>query len=164
MFSIIIVLVILIAVLSLTGFEINEKVEINAPVDAVWSTIVDLGSYSKWNSQLEYLGGRVEAGGNLHLKLSAAGAKPYEFRPTIRHWKEKETFGWLARTGLPRVLDGEHVFELEKVDENTTLVTNREQYRGVLSLVLKNAPMMKAAPEGFRKMNSELKRYVEKER
>ncbi len=154
-------IVFVVAALSLTRFEINEAIKINAPVEKVWQTIVDLSSHSEWNSQLEYLGGDLRPGGRLHLKLSVADAQPYEFKPTISRWNENEQFAWLQRTGLPRVFDGEHFFELEKLDENTTRVTNREEYRGVLSLLMKSLPMMKSAPAGFQKMNAELKKYVE---
>ncbi len=157
-------LLVVVIALSFTRFEIDEKVEVQAPVEKVWATIIDFESYSEWNSQLEYLGGTVEPGGQLQLKLSAAGAEPYEFKPIISHWEENKRFAWLARTGLPRIFDGEHFFELEKIDNNTTMVTNREEYRGVLSLIMKNLPMMKDAPEGFKKMNVELKNYIENEK
>ena len=157
-------LLVILIVLSFTSFEINKKMEINAPVEKVWATIIDFESYSEWNSQLEYLGGTVEPGGQLHLKLSAAGAEPYEFKPTISNWEENKRFAWLARTGVQRIFDGEHFFELEKIDDSTTRVTNREEYRGVLSLIMKNLPMMKHTPEGFKKMNLELKNYIENER
>jgi hypothetical protein len=147
--------------LSFTRFEINEKVEIKAPKEKIWAAIIDFGSYAEWNSQLAYLGGEVRPQGTLHLKLSAEGADPYEFKPIISYWEENKRFAWLARTGFPRVFDGEHFFELQQIDDSTTLVTNREEYRGVMSLIIKNLPMMKSAPEGFKKMNNELKAYVE---
>lgn len=155
-------LLVLVIALSFTSFEINEKIEINAPVEQVWAAIIDFETYSEWNSQLKYLGGEVKPNGQLHLKLSAEGADPYEFKPDISHWEDNKRFAWLARTGLPRVFDGEHFFELQQIDDSTTLVTNREEYRGVMSLIMKNLPMMKTAPEGFQKMNKELKNYVEK--
>ena len=157
-------LVLLIGILSFTHFEINKKIKINAPAETVWSTIIDFDSYSEWNSQLEYIDGDVKPNGWLHLKLSVEGAEPYEFKPIISRWEENKSFAWLARTGLPRVFDGEHFFDLEKIDRNTTLLTNREEYRGVLSLVIKNLPMMKNAPAGFKKMNTELKTYIENEK
>jgi hypothetical protein len=158
---IIIGLIIVIGGLSLTSFEIKDKVEINASIEEVWATIIDFESYADWNSQLEYLGGEVKPNGKLHLKLAAEGADPYEFKPIISYWEENEKFAWLAQTGFPKVFDGEHFFELERVDDTTTLVTNREEYRGVMSLIMKNLPMMKTAPEGFKKMNEELKEYIE---
>jgi hypothetical protein len=62
---------------------------------------------------------------------------------------------------LPRVFDGEHFFELQDLGNGKTMVVNREEYRGVLSLIIRNLPMMNNAPEGFELMNTELKRYCE---
>ena len=64
----------------------------------------------------------------------------------------------LANAGL---FDGEHFFELERLPSGATRLTNREEYRGVLSLVIGRLPMMKSAPAGFEKLNVELKRHIE---
>jgi hypothetical protein len=150
-------------VLSRTQFEIRKDVEINAPTAKVWSAIVDFKNYKTWNSQLAYLGGEAKPHGRLHLKLSVKGTDPYEFMPLVSYWEENKRFAWLAETGIPRVFDGEHFFELQDVGNGKTLVVNREEYRGVLSLIIRNLPMMKNAPEGFELMNTELKQYCEKQ-
>ncbi|MCU0424090.1 MAG: SRPBCC domain-containing protein [Candidatus Kapabacteria bacterium] len=154
--------VVLLAILSRTQFEIRNDVEINAPPEKVWKTVIDFQRYREWNSQLQYLGGEVKPGGRLHLKLSAQGAEPYEFTPIVSYWEENKRFAWLAETGLPRIFDGEHFFELQDIGNGKTLVINREEYRGILSLVMKNLPMMKDAPAGFALMNTELKTFCEK--
>lgn len=148
-------------VLSRTRFEIRHTIDIDAPPERVWSSIIDFPGYAAWNSQLAYLGGDVRPGGRLHLRLSAEGADPYEFKPDISRWEGNRSFAWIARTGLPRVFDGEHFFELERLPAGGTRLTNREEYRGVLSLVMQRLPMMKSAPRGFEKMNLELKRHIE---
>jgi hypothetical protein len=51
--------------------------------------------------------------------------------------------------------------ELKDLGNGKTLLTNREEYRGVLSQIFRQLPMMKTAPEGFKKMNLELKNYIE---
>jgi hypothetical protein len=147
--------------LSLTRFEIRDDIEINAPAAKVWATVIDFNNYKNWNSQLTFLGGTVQPNGKLHLKLAAAGAAPYEFKPDISHWQEEKKFAWIGRTGLPRIFDGEHFFELTDLGNGKTLLTNREEYRGILSQVFRQLPMMKTAPEGFKKMNLELKHYIE---
>jgi hypothetical protein len=147
--------------LSRTSFEIRDDIEINASTDKVWATIVDFENYKHWNSQLTYIDGKVEPNGKLHLKLAAEGAKPYEFKPDISYWQEKKQFAWIAKTGLPRIFDGEHFFELKDLGNGKTLLTNREEYRGLLSQIFRQLPMMKNAPEGFKKMNLELKKYIE---
>jgi len=163
MWIIITITIALIFLLSRTSFEIRDDIEINAPVDQVWSTIIDFKNYDKWNSQLSYLGGTVEPNGKLHLKLAAEGAAPYEFKPDISFWEENKRFAWIAKTGLSRVFDGEHFFELKDLGNGKTLLTNREEYRGVLSQIFRQLPMMKTAPNGFKKMNLELKSYIEKD-
>lgn len=149
--------------LSRTSFEIRDDIEINASTDKVWAAILDFENYKNWNSQLTYLGGKVQPNGTLHLKLAAAGAEPYEFKPDISYWQEKKQFAWIGKTGLPRIFDGEHFFELKDLGNGRTLLTNREEYRGVLSQLFRQLPMMKTAPEGFKKMNEELKNYLEKQ-
>lgn len=155
-------IVLVIFLLSRTSFEIRDEIEINVSIEKVWAAIIDFESYKNWNSQLTFLGGSVQPNGKLHLKLSAAGANPYEFKPDISYWQENKQFAWIAKTGLPRIFDGEHFFELKDLGNGKTLLTNREEYRGVLSQLFKQLPMMKTAPDGFRKMNSELKNFLER--
>ena len=156
------VALVVLGALGLTQFEIRSDVEINAPPDKVWKAVVDFPHYNTWNTQLSFLGGEVKPGGTLHLRLAAKGADPYEFKPVVSHWVENKTFAWLAVTGMPRVFDGEHFFELEDLGNGKTRVINREEYRGVLSQLMKRLPMMEGAPQGFALMNDELKRYCEK--
>lgn len=162
MWIILSITIIVFVLLSKTRFEIRDEIEVNASIEKVWATIIDFEHYKNWNSQLTFLGGKVEPNGHLHLKLSAIGAKPYEFKPEISYWKEKKQFAWLAKTGLPRIFDGEHFFELIDLGNGKTLLINREEYRGILSQIFRQLPMMKNAPEGFKKMNLELKNYIEK--
>ncbi|MFY8000653.1 MAG: SRPBCC family protein [Candidatus Kapaibacteriota bacterium] len=154
-------LIVVLFALSRTEFEIRKDVEINASPAKVWRAVVEFEKYKEWNSQLQYLGGEVKPQGLLHLKLSVKGTDPYEFKPIVSYWEENKRFAWLAATGLPRVFDGEHFFELQDLGNGKTMVVNREEYRGVLSLIIRNLPMMNNAPEGFELMNTELKRYCE---
>lgn len=153
--------VLIIIGLTFTKFEIRKNIEINATPDKVWQTIIDFPNYAKWNTQLAFLGGNVKPNGSLHLKLSVEGTSPYEFKPKISHWEENKKFAWLAITGIPKVFDGEHFFELKPLENGKTLLINREEYRGILSILMKNLPMMKDAPAGFEKMNIELKNFIE---
>jgi hypothetical protein len=148
-------------ILSRTSFEIRDEIEIDASIEKVWATVVDFENYNNWNSQLTFLGGTVKANGQLHLRLSTEGTIPYEFNARISYWNENKQFAWIAKTGLPRIFDGEHFFELHDLGNGKTLLTNREEYRGILSQLFRLLPMMKTAPEGFKKMNSELKNYIE---
>jgi hypothetical protein len=156
------VFVVLIAGLSRTKFEVRHDIIIHSTSQKVWETVIDFQNYKNWNSQLQYLGGTIAKNEVIHLKLSVEGATPYEFKPTISHWEEGRTFAWIARTGLPRLFDGEHFFEVTVNQDGTTTLINREEYRGVLSLLMQQLPAMKLVPKGFEKVNMEFKNYIEK--
>jgi hypothetical protein len=160
---IIVAIVVLLLILSRTKFEVRHDITINAPIDEVWKTVIDFPHYSKWNSQLLYLDGTISLNEKIHLKLSVEGTNPYEFEPTVSHWKENEMFAWIAITRIPRIFDGEHFFELQDLGNGKTLLVNREEYRGILSLIMQQIPAMKLAPKGFEKMNVELKKYIEEQ-
>ncbi|HMQ46926.1 MAG TPA: SRPBCC domain-containing protein [Saprospiraceae bacterium] len=153
----------LVLALLFTKFEIRHDIIIQAEPSKVWNSIIDFPNYKAWNSQLSYLGGIVQPKSVIHLKLSVANTTPYEFKPVISHWEENRRFAWLATTIMPRLFDGEHFFELSDLGNGSTLLTNREEYRGVISLIMKSLPMMKEAPKGFEKMNIELKNHIEKQ-
>lgn len=155
------ILLILILGLSRTKFEVRHEIVIHAPLQIVWQTVIAFENYKDWNSQLSYLGGKVLLHEKLHLKLSVVGATPYEFKPTISYFKENERFAWIAITGIAKVFDGEHFFELKDLGNGKVSLVNREEYRGVLSLIMQQLPMMKLAPKGFEKMNEELKTFIE---
>jgi hypothetical protein len=95
-------------ILSRTKFEVQNDVTINAPLEKVWETVIDLPNYNKWNSQLFHLDGKISLNEQIHLKLSVTGTAPYEFHPKISRWKEKQQLAWIAITGFPGVFDGEH--------------------------------------------------------
>lgn len=149
---------------SFSSFEVRADVVIDAPPEAVWSVLIDLPAHAAWNHQLTHLGGAVVKGEQLHLRLSADGAEPYEFFAEVTQLEAPKHFAWLGRTGLPRVFDGHHHFELEPLADGRTKLVNREQYSGVLSPLMRRLPMMANAQPGFAAMNEDLKREVERVR
>lgn len=151
-----VLLLLALVALRFSKFEIRHEIHVQAPVEQVWKTIIDFPAYSTWNSQLFFLGGEVKKGGLLHLRLAAEGAAPYEFKPVVSYFEENTRFAWLAITGVAGVFDGEHFFELSPAPGGGTRLVNREEYRGVLSQVMRHLPMMKQAPAGFAKMNQEI--------
>jgi hypothetical protein len=155
-----VVLVALLVGLRFTAFEIRDEIELDASPQKVWQAITDFENYQKWNTQVTYLGGTVAPKGRLRLKLSVEGSAPYTFAPIISKWEVNKRFAWLARTGFPGVFDGEHFFEIIDLGNGKTRLINREEYRGILCLFIKQLPMMKNAPAGFARMNKEIKQHL----
>lgn len=157
---IIAVLVIGLLLLSRYRFEVRADILIDAPPRMVWEVLTNMKDYPNWNDQLEFLGGQPSKGERVRLRLSVEGADPYQFTAVINHWEPAKTFGWIARTGMPGIFDGEHLFELQDKNGKTQLV-NREIYQGILAPIIQRQPMMKNAPAGFEKMNQQLKEHTE---
>jgi hypothetical protein len=155
-------LVAVVALLSTASFELRDEVVIDAAPEAVWAVLIDFPRYAEWNHQLTWLGGTVALGETLSLRLSADGAEPYEFAPTVTVFEPNTHFAWLARTGLPRVFDGNHHFELQRLPDGKTRLVNWERYSGVLAPVMQRLPMMANAPAGFVSMNADFKRRAER--
>jgi hypothetical protein len=154
-------IVVILLILAFTKFEIRKEIDLEAAPMEVWRVVTTFSEYGQWNSQLSYLDGAVQPGGRLHLRLAVEGTAPYAFYANISHWEVGKRFAWIARTGFPRVFDGEHFFELHDLGQGRTRLVNREEYRGLLSQIIRQLPMMKVAPSGFEKMNQELKAFVE---
>jgi len=75
------------------------------------------------------------------LKIIKAGTHnellhcPYEFEPNISRCTEKKRSAWIAKIEIPRIFNGGHFFELKHLDNGKTLLTNKGEYKEVLSRI-----------------------------
>lgn len=142
-------------------FEVKSMTNINAPIDIVWQTLMDVDSYKMWSTMLHYEGGTIAKDETITLRLTLPNGTDYQFSPKVVDLQPNKRFAWKATTFINGIFDGEHIFELEAVNDNTTCLTNREVYSGILSPIFKQLPMMKEAPAGFDAMNAEIKAQAE---
>lgn len=61
---------------------------------------------------------------------------------------------------LPGLFDGEHIFELKSLSEDTTLFIHRENFYGLLAPFLKKT-LVRSTKAGFEAMNKKLKDICE---
>ena len=87
-------------------------------------------------------------------------SKAMGFRPTLLEIRDGECFRWRGRFLLPRVMDGEHRFELEPAGAGRTRLNHSEQFRGVLVPLFRKM-MASSTRLGFEQMNAALKARVE---
>ena len=81
------------------------------------------------------------------------------FKPAVIRADAAAEFRWLGRVVLPRIFDGEHIFELHPEGSGTRFV-QREEFRGALVTPLL-AWVGKSTEAGFKQMNEALKTRVE---
>ncbi len=82
------------------------------------------------------------------------------FRPTLRRLEPRRELRWLGRLILPRLFDGEHIFELEPVGEDRTRFVQREVFRGLLVPFLSRS-LDRDTKRGFEEMNRALRSRAE---
>ena len=147
------------------SFEVRAEIAIDAPIAVVWDVITDVVRWHEWSTWLRHEGGAVALGSKLELRLTPPSGGGYAFSPEVIALEApaevgEARFGWVGRTGVRGVFDGEHHFVLRAEGERTRLL-HYERYSGLLSPLLAKLPAMRDAPAGFEAMNAEVKARAE---
>lgn len=137
---------------------LRHEIEIDAPADSVWQALTSTSDYS-WNPFIHRIDGRLAVGAKLEVEIEPPGGRAMKFAPTVLEVEHGHKLRWLGRFLVPRLLDGEHSFELEPIAEGRTRFTQTEQFRGVLVPLVRGT--LDKTERGFADMNTALKRKVE---
>jgi len=136
--------------------ELRTSIEIDATPEQVWDVLMDFDSYPDWNPFITSLTGETEPGASIAAQLEPPDGKAMMIRPKVLRADAAQEFRWLGRLGIPRIFDGEHIFELEPTGEGRTRFIQREEFRGVLV-----SPLLwmvgNSTHAGFVEMNEALK-------
>lgn len=138
--------------------EIRSEIDIEAPPEAVWAQLADLGRYEEWNPFITRAEGTAEAGQRLSLRMQPSGGRAMTIRPTVTSASQGSAFEWLGHLGVPGVFDGRHRFELSPTATGTHVV-QRESFRGVLVRPLRKS-LDTGTLAGFEAMNAALRQRV----
>ena len=139
--------------------ELRTEIEIEAPPERVWAALLDFPSFPEWNPFIRRISGTPAVGSRLDVTLGASGTKPMSFRPTVKAVVPNRELRWLGRVGLPRIFDGEHIFELTPIGPNRTRFVQRERFRGLFVPLLAKS-LDRDARRGFEEMNVALAERV----
>ena len=139
--------------------ELRASIDIQATPERVWDVLTDFASFSEWNPFITSLIGKAEPGAKLTVRIEPPDGRAMTFKPTVLRADGAREFRWLGRLGLPRVFDGEHIFELQAHKGGTRFV-QREEFRGALVTPLL-AWVGKSTEAGFKQMNEALKARAE---
>lgn len=140
--------------------EIRTEIQIEATADKVWEVLTDFSRYPEWNPFMKYLKGKPLEGTKIEVKMVPPGSKGMIFKPKVLKFQRCKEFRWLGHTVMPGLFDGEHIFEIKSISNDTTLLIQRENFYGILVPLLKNA-LDKSTKAGFEAMNRELKHICE---
>ena len=138
---------------------ITVVTEIAAPPSVVWEALTDNVALVEWNPFLTSLGGALEAGSRLRVRIEPPGGKAMTFKPRVLAVEPERRLEWLGRVGVPGIMDGRHRFELEELPGGGTRFTHSETFSGVLVPML--GTTLRRTEEGFAAMNEALRRRSE---
>ena len=138
--------------------EIRSEIEIEAPPDAVWAQLSDLGNYEEWNPFITRAAGSVAIGQRLSLRMHPPDGRAMTFRPRVTAASAGKVLEWLGHLGVPGLFDGRHRYELSPTATGTHLVQS-ESFRGLLVRPLRRS-LDTSTLAGFEAMNSALRRRV----
>ena len=139
--------------------ELRTEIEIDAPVERVWAVLTDFDKFPDWNPFIRRIHGNAQVGSRLDMFLGASGTRGMRFRPIAKVVVPNRELRWLGRLGLPRLFDGEHIFQIEPLGSTRARFIQRERFRGLFVPLLARS-LNRDARRGFAEMNQALRARV----
>jgi hypothetical protein len=139
--------------------RIETVIDIDAPSARVWAILTDFDRMPSWNPFIRAISGNLAPGARLSVVIAPPGKSGMRFAPTVVSVVPERELRWLGRLYIPGVFDGEHYFLLESVGRDRTRLRHGEDFSGLLVGFVSGA--LAATEEGFKAMNSALKREAE---
>jgi hypothetical protein len=139
--------------------ELRTEIEIDAPVSAVWTVLVDFAAYPDWNPFIPRVAGEPKVGNVLEVLLSPPAGSEMTVRPTLLVVEPNRELRWRGKLLFDWIFAGEHFFRLVEVSENRTRFVHGEDFSGILVRLLGST--LTRAARGFVFMNQALKKRAE---
>jgi hypothetical protein len=140
--------------------ELHSQIEIAAPAERVWQVLTDFAAYPEWNPFIRRVNGRPEVDEQLVVRMRPSGTKGMTFRPIVMKVELNRQLRWLGHLLVPGLFDGEHIFEIEELDRDRVLFTQREVFKGLLVPLLARS-LDRDTQRGFEEMNRALREKAE---
>ena len=135
----------------------SATIQIDAPPQAVWAILTDLGRYAEWNPLFREASGQVAVGNRITLRsVHPANGRLMTVKPKITIADPGAELRWVS--SLPGIISGEHRFALTPADVGTRLEQS-ETFRGLLTAI--SGKTFARAETSFRALNEALKKRAE---
>jgi hypothetical protein len=135
--------------------KIYTAIDIEAPIEDVWSILVDNAAYPEWNPYHVKVEGNMRVGAVLDVEINKPNGKTVRIEPHVMRLHPPGELTWGG--GIKGLFFGEHVFLLVRLDETKTRLVHKERFSG---LAIPFASL-DAVEEGYNLMNQALKKRAE---
>jgi hypothetical protein len=143
-----------------TGAELYSTIWINATPDRIWAVLTNLPRYPAWNPFIRRIEGELIEGHRLTVELRPSGSSGMTIRPVLLDVDATRELRWKGRLFIRGLFDGEHIFEIRPLDNQSSLFIQREIFSGLL-LPLFEGMLKGGTARGFAEMNKALKEQAE---
>ena len=140
--------------------EITTKINIDCPPEKVWKILTDFDKYPEWNPMIKSIEGELKRRNRLKVRLEIKGMSKMTIKPRVATFHSGKSFSWLGHLLIIGLFDGHHIFELNQNQDGSTEFIHREQFSGVMVLLMKKTLKTKVAG-AFEEMNRNLKSTCE---
>ncbi|MDF5727706.1 MAG: SRPBCC domain-containing protein [Rhizonema sp. PD38] len=140
--------------------QLHTDITIHASAEEVWQHLTNFANYPEWNPFILRASGNVNYGSKLNVFIQPPGSKGMTFKPIVIKVEPNEEFRWLGKFLLPKLLDAEHIFQIEQTGPNSVRFFQSELFSGLLVPIFK-ASLQSNSRDGFNAMNQALKARVE---
>ncbi len=140
--------------------QLVSHVDIDATPVQVWDVLSDFSAYRDWNPFIVDAEGSAEVGARLTLRMQPEGGRVLTLRPTVFEAEVGRRLRWRGKAGVRGILDADHRFTLEVLDDGAVRLRQEETFSGVLVPFVARSLDRGTLP-AFRAMNEALKQRVE---
>jgi hypothetical protein len=145
--------------LGCTSWEAERSVTIAAPPEVVWEILIDLPSYSSWNSYSPRAVGSIREGGVVTIDAQL-GEEVQVVDNRVTRFDPESALCWHSMNWFESLARGTRCRFLEPIDTDTTFFRHHEIMEGPLAWLIEKIyrPRIEA---GLEQMNEDLKRAAE---
>jgi len=140
--------------------ELKSEIEIKATAEKIWNLLTDTSRFPEWNPFIRRIQGELKVGQKIVVYIKPSGTRGMEFNPVILKVDANRELRWLGRLILPGLFDGEHIFQIEPLENGFNRFRQRELFSGILVPLLKKS-LNTDTLRGFNEMNKKLKEMAE---
>jgi hypothetical protein len=143
---------------------LHTEIEINAKPEHVWNILTDFARFPEWNPFIRHIEGETKPGADLTVVLEPPESDRMRFEPTVLNVVPNRELRWQGRQwNIPKLMEGEHIFKIEPIEEDRVRFVQIEIFEGWLVPVIGwFSDILDKTRRGFEAMNEALKKRAER--
>ncbi len=110
----------------------TEPVEINAPIDVVWTVLTEVGKYGRWNPFTPQVRTDFSIGSPANLLVRMGPAK-FRITESVCAFEKPRLIAWKKKFGAPWLLHAVREQHLEPVGKTSCSYHNTDRLTGLLA-------------------------------